>query len=121
MTRVLVVDDEADSLTLVELYLLERGFDVQTADTASEAVALASQSPPDVLITDYFLHADSSGVDVIRLLRKKRAGLPAVVITGMSLSDVRAELGSLRNVRVLPKPLTLKALESALCDAAKGF
>jgi len=65
---VLVVDDEKPILHTMPLNLRARGYDVDLATTATQALASAARRHPDVVILDLGL-PDMDGIDVIRGLR----------------------------------------------------
>ncbi len=65
---VLVVDDEPQFLRALATNLRGAGYDVDTAATASEALATAALHPPAAVILDLLL-PDASGRDVCRELR----------------------------------------------------
>ncbi len=50
--KVLVVEDDADTLALIRLYLQAAGFDVLTSKNGEEAFLLAMQEEPDLAIID---------------------------------------------------------------------
>jgi PAS domain S-box-containing protein len=89
--RIIVVDDDADSLAVMEVALGERGAEVLTAASAAEAFTLITGSPPDLVISDLDMPVED-GFDLIR--RVRRAGhsgrqLPAVALTAMARSEDR--------------------------------
>ena len=67
--RVLVVDDEPQILRALQTNLKGAGYDVDTAATAEEALAVAAMRPPDAVILDLVL-PDGRGTDVCRELRR---------------------------------------------------
>ncbi len=68
MTRILVVDDERQLLRAMSINLRARGYDVDLAETGSQALQLAAAKHPDVVILDLGL-PDLDGADVIAGLR----------------------------------------------------
>jgi two-component system, OmpR family, KDP operon response regulator KdpE len=68
VTRVLAVDDEAPMLRALALNLRARGYDVEVARTGEDALALAAQHPPNVVVLDLGLPG-MSGLEVIHGLR----------------------------------------------------
>jgi len=75
--RVLVVDDELSIRDAVATALRYEGFDVAEAATGRQALRLAGEQAPDVVILDLML-PDIDGIQVCRLLRK--AGLDCHVL-----------------------------------------
>ncbi len=82
--RILLVDDEPDTLDLINVELAQHGADVTGVATASEALSLLSDSEFDVLISDIGMPA-MDGYELIREVRKRESGtnvrLPAVALT----------------------------------------
>jgi two-component system KDP operon response regulator KdpE len=66
--RVLVVDDEPQFLRALATNLRGAGYEVETAATASDALAAAGLNPPDAVILDLLL-PDGSGREVTSELR----------------------------------------------------
>ena len=70
MTRILVVDDEANILALSRLYLERDGYQVAVAQSGQQALDEASRFAPDLIILDIML-PDMDGFQVCRRLRAK--------------------------------------------------
>jgi two-component system KDP operon response regulator KdpE len=68
MTRILVVDDEMQLVRALAINLRARGYEVHTATTGSQALAVAARTPPDLVVLDLGL-PDVDGVDVVTGLR----------------------------------------------------
>lgn len=68
MTRVLVIDDEPQILRALRINLTVRGYDVKTAATGTEALRIAADFRPDVVVLDLGL-PDMSGIEVLAGLR----------------------------------------------------
>lgn len=79
--RVLVVDDTDVSRRVVRLILEPRGWVVDEAGTAAEAIESAKRAPPDVIVLDYLL-PDASGLDLIPRFRAAGIHAPVVALTG---------------------------------------
>ena len=79
--RVLIAEDEALILMQLE-FLLEDGGHVVvgTAATADEAIRLARETRPDIVLVDLQLRDGSSGLDIVRALRDE-AGPMLVFVT----------------------------------------
>ncbi len=93
--RVLVVDDNADTLELVSFILEEYGTEVITAASAIEAIAAIAQSQPNILISDIAM----PGIDGYSLIRKvrtlssERGGqIPAIALTAYASEEERIRL-----------------------------
>lgn len=82
MTRVLVVDDEPQILRALSITLKARSYDVVVATNGKQALAVAAQSSPDIVVLDLGL-PDLDGIDVIRGLRGW-SKVPIIVLSGRS-------------------------------------
>ena len=82
--RILIVDDERDTLDLVTMELTQHGARTTGATTAAEALEKLEQSEFDVLISDIAMPG-VDGYSLIRLVRKQEAAkerrIPAVALT----------------------------------------
>ena len=77
--RVLVVDDEPQILRALAINLRARGYEVDLAPSGEDAVRLAADHHPDVVILDLGLPG-ISGIDVIRGLRGW-SGVPIIILS----------------------------------------
>ncbi len=109
MERVLLVEDELDELEILYWMIVDQGCDVRTANTAKAAVSLGKLFRPTLLVTDFLLSHDVTGIDVIRELRKADPSLPALLITAAPAADWGPAVAALGNVDVIQKPFTRAA------------
>jgi two-component system KDP operon response regulator KdpE len=89
MTRVLVVDDEPQILRALRINLRVRDYEVHLAATGAEALKIAAQYPPDLVILDLGL-PDLDGVEVIGGLRGWTKA-PIIVLSGRADSADKVE------------------------------
>ena len=95
MTRVLIVDDQPDIVRLVRDYLERGGFEVVTAHDGDEALRIAHQSHPDLVVLDLSLPR-LDGLDVARALRHD-GNVPIIMLTARTEESDRVaglELGA---------------------------
>jgi len=78
-SRILVVDDEAQIVRVLRGYLEKAGFTVLTAYDGEEALRVARQESPDLVVLDLMLPG-IDGLDVCRLLRKE-TNVPIIMLT----------------------------------------
>jgi two-component system cell cycle sensor histidine kinase/response regulator CckA len=118
---ILLVDDEAPVLQLIETVLSSRGFDVRTARGAPAALNLAKRAstPPALLICDVIM-PQTDGLALTRQLRARLPGLKVIFISG-KIADSAWWPADLSNIRLLAKPLVnadlILAVEEILADA----
>lgn len=68
--KILVVDDEASIVSLVEAYLRPEGYEVHTAKDGDAALAAARAFKPDVIVLDIMLPG-KDGIEVLTTLRRE--------------------------------------------------
>ena len=80
--RVLVVDDDVKTVELVKLYLNRDGYRVLTAYDGIEALRLAREGRPDLIVLDLMLPG-IDGLEVCRILRNE-SDVPIIILTAMT-------------------------------------
>jgi len=76
---VLAVDDEAGILRLVKLELSQQGFRVVTAGSGEEALRVAEEQRPDIVLLDIVM-PEMTGLEVMRKLREQ-SNAPVILVT----------------------------------------
>jgi len=86
--RILVVDDDLDSLKLIGLMLQRNGYEVFAANTGSQALTRAMAEHPDLIILDVMM-PDMNGYEVCRRLRLNvdTKSIPIIMFTAKTLID----------------------------------
>ncbi len=82
---ILVVDDEARLVSLVETYLTQSGFRVVTAANGREALSVAQRQEPDLIILDIMM-PEMDGYEFMRIYRKEH-DTPIILLTARVDSD----------------------------------
>lgn len=82
--RVVVVEDESYTRTILVEALASRGINAAGADDAGSAMRLVKAHDPHVVIADLDLGAGPSGADLLNRLHQDRPWLGLVVLTGHS-------------------------------------
>lgn len=82
--RILIVEDERVVAKDIAATLRKLGYAVlPTASTAEDAVRLAKQEAPDLLLMDIYLRGELDGIEVAQAIKLERH-VPVVFLTGMS-------------------------------------
>ena len=113
--RVLLVDDEPDSLEAFAMLLQLQGAKVDTTTSASTALDMLSTGGYDLLLSDIGM-ANMSGIELIKQARQLTLAKPlvGVAITGYgSESDVRDALEAGFDAHI-SKPVSLERLQATL-------
>ncbi|HEY8880280.1 MAG TPA: hybrid sensor histidine kinase/response regulator [Roseateles sp.] len=117
--KFLVVDDDTDVRQALKSRLEARGWSVQTASAAQDALALWREGfAPDVVLADHRLGDDRTGVELIAALRAAGCGAPAVLITGDTMPEHGAQLAR-SGLEVLHKPVNDTVLVQAVARLLK--
>ena len=85
MTKILLVEDSKFLRLATERALVRAGYEVSSASDGEEALRVAGEQMPDLILLDMLL-PKMSGPDVLGALKKNdlTKGIPVVVMTGMS-------------------------------------
>jgi len=105
---VLVVDDDIKTVELVKLYLERDGYQVLTAYDGIEALRLARESRPDLIVLDLML-PDIDGLEVCRTLRHE-SDVPIIMLTARTTDQDKLTGLDLGADDYLTKPFSPKEL-----------
>ncbi|MGQ0602857.1 MAG: response regulator, partial [Anaerolineales bacterium] len=86
--KILIVDDDLDTLKLVGLILQRHGYQIVAANGGNSALAKAATERPDIILLDVMM-PDMDGYEVTRRLRADAAlsHIPSVMFTAKTLLD----------------------------------
>ncbi|HWT00762.1 MAG TPA: ATP-binding protein [Pyrinomonadaceae bacterium] len=119
--RVLVVDDEADTLDLIKVLLAQCGAEVATAKSSAEALGLFAEATPDVIISDIGMPGED-GFELIRKVRElppERGGrTPAVALTAYARAADRLRVLRSGYQMHVAKPVELAELVAVVANVA---
>jgi len=79
INTILVVDDKEELRTLLEDYLTKEGFRIVTATSGQEALFIARNEKPDLVILDLMM-PEMSGYEFIRVYSKE-SDIPIIILT----------------------------------------
>ncbi|HSR47059.1 MAG TPA: response regulator [Anaerolineales bacterium] len=118
-SRILVVDDEPDTVGLLELTLRTAGFEIQTARSGQEGLRMALDNAYDLLLLDVMM-PDLSGFDLMRSLQELKgasASTPVVILTARGRPEDRETGERLGAVGYLVKPASRGQLIDTIAEA----
>lgn len=95
MAKVMIVDDDQTTVSLLETLLELDGFEVKAVNHGGDVIREAEAFHPDIFLMDYHL-ADIHGVEVLRDIRKHAdlSGIPVIIASGMNVEDEVLEAGA---------------------------
>ncbi len=103
--RILVVDDELSVCKSCEKILLREGYEVKSALSGSQAIALFEKEEFDIVFTDLKM-AEIGGMELLEALRSRFPDVVPVVMTGYATVASVVETMKLGAFDYLPKPFT---------------
>ncbi|EAE4191478.1 response regulator, partial [Listeria monocytogenes] len=80
MVKILVVDDEASIVTLLQFNIEKAGFEVVTAEDGRTGYELALSEKPDLIVLDLML-PEMDGIEVTKKLRQDKVNVPILMLT----------------------------------------
>jgi two-component system OmpR family response regulator len=111
--RILVVDDEASISDLISTSLRFVGFDVRTAATGSQALAVAEEFKPHAIILDVML-PDQDGFEVCRQIRNEGVNLGVLFLTAKDGMEDKVAGLTIGGDDYMTKPFSLEELVARL-------
>ncbi|MDH2076832.1 response regulator [Pseudomonas atacamensis] len=90
--HILVIEDDADSASILEAYLRKDGFEVLVAEDGAKGLTLFNQTRPALVLLDMML-PKMSGADLLSAIRRQ-GDTPVIMVT--AIGDEPEKLGALR-------------------------
>jgi signal transduction histidine kinase len=119
---VLIVDDYPDAVALYEALLADDGHRVRTAQSGVEALKLVDEREPEVVLLDVSMPG-LDGVEVLKRLRGRRGGGPAVLMLTAARREPHAIEAGLKEGAdaYLTKPIDSRELLARVRAAVETF
>ncbi len=117
-TKVLLVDDEVEFASALAERLQMRDYDVKTAATGLEAMALFHNSPPDVVILDLRIPG-MDGLEILKNIKIFDPTIEVLILTGHGDVESVAEGMQSGAFEYIMKPIDIAELTSKI-DRAKN-
>lgn len=89
--RLLLVEDDEALAELLSWHFEREDFDVERTADGDEALMLARENPPDLVLLDWMIEGQVSGIEVCRRLRKlpDTANVPIIMLTARGEEEDR--------------------------------
>ena len=122
--RILVVEDNEKNMKLFRDVLGARGYRTLEATTGGEAVELATEQAPDLVLMDIQMPG-VDGVEALRRLRadERTAGIPVLAVTAQAMQGDRERFLAEGFDGYLSKPVNVRELIGTVqlhCDGRAG-
>ena len=109
----LLMDDDEPFLRRLGKAMEKRGFDVEMADSVAAGRAIVTARPPAYAVVDLRLQ-DGNGLDVVEVLRERRADARVVVLTGYGAIATAVAAVKIGATDYLSKPADANDITNAL-------
>ena len=88
--KLLLVEDDGSLAELLEYRFEKEGYEVRTTSDGDEALVMAEEETPDLVILDWMIEG-TSGIEVCRRLRRDKATahVPIIMLTAREAEDDR--------------------------------
>lgn len=104
---IMIVDDEEGIRETLSGIFVDEGYETVTATSGEEAVRMAKETIPDVVLLDIWM----SGMDGIQTLQQLREGnpeLPVIIISGHANIEIAVKATKMGAYDILEKPLSME-------------
>jgi two-component system OmpR family response regulator len=118
--RLLVVDDEPNIVDLLATSLRFAGFEVATARNGAEALRVAEQFRPDLLVLDVMMPG-IDGFTVVRRLRQEGQSIPVVFLTAKDATEDKVTGLTLGGDDYVTKPFSLEEVVARIRSVLRRF
>jgi DNA-binding NtrC family response regulator len=111
--RVLIVDDERMSLSILKHHLVRQNYEVISASSGHEALSLLESHAVDLVVTDLVM-PEMDGIQLMLSAKKSRPTLPFIVLT--SEGSIESAVAAIKEgaIDYLEKPFHHKTLDVVL-------
>lgn len=105
-TKILTVDDEVDTLELMEELFESKGYQTSTATNGLEALNKIREDEPDIVISDIRM-PEMDGMQLLELVSKRYPHIPVIMVTAHGTIETAVEAMKMGAKDYILKPLRL--------------
>ena len=113
MKKLLIIDDEVPTLSMLKLFLGTLGYTVLTAEKVDDGIEIFKEEKPCIVLTDIKMPG-KDGFSALSSIKSIDPAAEVIVITGHGDKDLARKAFDLNASDFLHKPLDTEALEKAL-------
>ena len=121
MACILFVDDDLDTLRLMNTAVVMFGHHALTATSGQEGIRMAAEEAPDLIMMDMLLY-DLDGISIIRCLKSNPmlASIPIVMVSASGETDLAEKARAAGAKGYLQKPVDLRKLQETIQKYTNG-
>jgi len=120
METILIVDDEKNYLVVLEALLGPEGYEIITAEKASDALRSVRESDLDLVITDMKMPG-MSGMELLEECKKIRPELPVIMMTAYGTIEMAVEAMKKQAYNYITKPFNNEELKLIIKKALENY
>ena len=115
MTKILIIDDDRPTTNLLEMLLTQKGYEPFSENNSSNAVKVAQETNPDLIILDLMM-PEPDGFKVCRMLRADTQFIftPILIITALDDTDSKIVAYGAGADSYLIKPYDIDELDATI-------
>jgi CheY-like chemotaxis protein len=119
--KILIVEDNNDSLEIMNLFITSMGHQAIKAKNSNEAMAFAEAEGPDLIFMDMHL-PDVDGVKTTAMLKQnpKTSHIPVVALTAWMSAPWEERASKVGITTYLIKPISLQMLKETIKEYTNG-
>lgn len=118
MGKLMIVDDEPDVCEFARNFFTKRKLDVVTAANGLEAINIAKEFNPDVVLLDIRMQG-MDGIEVLKKIKEINQKIRVFMVTGVNESEAMQKAKELGAKGYIHKPLILDELEKIVMKEFK--
>lgn len=119
-TKILIVDDEEDSLKLVENTIKSIGFNVISVSSGKEALTIMKNDKNIQIVFADLVMSGMNGIELVKEARKAGLELPFVIMTAYGEMESYIEAMNLGVVDYLNKPINSEQITNLISKLSYG-
>ena len=117
---ILIVDDEPIVRESIRDWLKDAGYEVATAETGEEAIAMIKKKDFSVLVLDVRLPG-KTGIRILRDIKALKPEIKSIIITAYPTSELATEAKELGAIDYLVKPIAPDDLERLIRETLQQY
>ena len=110
---ILIVDDDSSVRRVMQMQLSEAGYDVKVAASGNDALRIATESHPKLIITDLRM-PDLDGIELLRRLSENEIQTTVIMVTAFGSIETAVQAMRLGAYDYITKPIDYDALQLAV-------
>jgi len=120
VTRVLIVEDDADEITFLKAFLERNQMYVDVARDAGQARAAFHMHPPDFVLCDGMLPGGVTGFELCERLKQENMNIPVMMLTAIDMDEARDLAKRVGVDAYMTKPFDPAELLTRMQDVAEA-